>query len=68
MIYYKLHKSESYNFLFVCMFSVLDALTQQMGTAISEFAFAQATQKWLFYAPDSGDECQTEQEWKVFYK
>lgn len=33
--------------------SVLDALTQQMGTAtVTQFSFAQAVQKWLRYAPD----------------
>ena len=37
------------------VFSVLDALTQQMGTAaVTKFTFAQAVQKWLHYAPFGG--------------
>ena len=33
-------------------FSVLDALTQQLGTAaVTQNTFAQAVQKWLRYAP-----------------
>ena len=46
------------------MFYVLDALTKQMGTGISELGFAQAAQKWLRYAPDrmGGAGRQTEQE------
>lgn len=40
-------------FCIVILSSVLDALTQQMGTAtVTQFAFAQAVQKWLRYAPD----------------
>lgn len=39
-------------FCIVLVFSVLDALTQQMGTAVTQFTFAQAVQKWLRYAPD----------------
>lgn len=34
------------------MFSVVDALTQQIGAGATEFAFAQVVQKWLRYPPD----------------
>jgi putative Mn2+ efflux pump MntP len=40
-------------FCIVLVFSVLDAITQQLGTAaVTQFTFAQAVQKWLRYAPD----------------
>ena len=40
-------------FCIVLVFSVLDAFTQQMGSAaVTQFALAQAVQKWLPYVPD----------------
>ena len=40
-------------FCIVLVFSVLDAITQQLGTAaVTQYTFAQAVQKWLRYAPD----------------